>query len=109
MLGARGERNEVAEIRELAQLPGGIAVRAAALLRSVGPRHLAALRERQKVNSLDSKRLHQIQQVRLVQAEYSRRGSSIAPSSRQSPPDDIRSGSVYGLAIGQTLRGSLRF
>src|SRR5262245_8979236 len=40
MLGARGERNEAAEIRELAQLPGGIAFRAQALLRPVGPRHL---------------------------------------------------------------------
>lgn len=41
MLGAHGERNEAAEIRELAQLPGGIALRAQALLRSVGPRHLS--------------------------------------------------------------------
>ena len=46
MLGARGERNEAAEIRELAQLPDGIAVRAKALLRAVGPRHLNRAVER---------------------------------------------------------------
>src|SRR5262249_11974946 len=42
MLGAGGERNEAAEIRELAQLPDGLALRAQALLRPVGPRHLSS-------------------------------------------------------------------
>jgi hypothetical protein len=59
--------------------------------------------------SLDSERLHKVQKVGLVQAENPRSGGSIAPGGRQSPPDDIRSGSVYGCAIGQTLRGSFRF
>src|SRR5215813_3061923 len=42
MLGAGGERNEAAQIRELAQLPDSLALRAQALLRSVGPRHLSS-------------------------------------------------------------------
>src|SRR5262245_59293584 len=62
-----------------------------------------------RLKSLDSDRLPQAQKVGLVQAANSRGGGSIAPRGRQSPPDDIRSGSVYGFAIGQALRGSLRF
>src|SRR5262249_31796531 len=36
------ERDEAAQIRELAQLPDGLALRAQALLRPVGPRHLSS-------------------------------------------------------------------
>jgi len=62
-----------------------------------------------KFSLVDSKGLHQTQEMRLVQAEDSRGGGSIAPGSRQSPSDDICAGGVYGCAIGQTLRGSFRF
>src|SRR5215813_15567540 len=44
-----------------------------------------------------------------MQAEDSCSGSPIALSGRQSPPNDIRSGSVYGCAIGQTVGSSFVF
>jgi hypothetical protein len=62
MLGARGERNEAAEIRELAQLPDGIALRAKALLRPLGPRHLSRTVERDPpVKEIGSKGFNDLQ------------------------------------------------